>query len=82
MSEKQWNVESRVERIKTIAARICTDMRGESKHEVMLAIALATAALINANYQGLGRQRAVHSHVLRVRHHQEQGDRLDCGGRL
>ena len=73
MTEKQWNVESRVERVKEIAARVCTHVRGESKREVMHAMALATAALINANFEGIGRQRALEQHINNVRHHQERG---------
>ena len=69
MPELQWDVESRIGRIKEIAALIYTDVQGKPTREVMHAMALATAALIRTNFRGKGQERAFDSHVSNVRHH-------------
>lgn len=72
MSELRWDVESRVERVRAIAARIYQDVQGESTREVMHAIALVTAVLIKMNFRGMGQERALSSHIANVRHHASQ----------
>lgn len=72
MPELQWDVESRVGRVREIAARIYKDVQGEPVRETMHAIALATAALICTNFRGLGQQRALDSHITNVRHHTQR----------
>jgi len=69
MSEKQWDVETRVSRVREIAGRVYLDVMGESTREVMHAMALVTAVLIKKNFRGVGQAHALDSHIRNVRHH-------------
>ena len=69
MSEKQWDTDARVERVREISARIYKDVVGESTREVMHAMALVTGVLIQKNFRGMGQVRALESHIINVRRH-------------
>jgi len=70
MTEKDFHVEARVDRVREIAARIYNDVLGESVRETMHALALATAAVIRTNFrEGHGQHKALENHIDNVRHH-------------
>ena len=73
MPELQWDVETRVSRVKEIAALIYSDVQGKPTREVMHAMALCTAALILTNFRGRGIDQALDSHISNVKHHARKG---------
>jgi hypothetical protein len=73
MTELKWDVETRVGRVREIAARVYCDVQGESLREAMHALALATAAVIRTSYSGRGIETALEHHISNVRHHARKG---------
>ena len=69
MPELQFDVETRVGRVREIAADVYNVVRGKPTREVMHAMALATAALIKTNFRGNGQSQALENHISNVRHH-------------
>jgi hypothetical protein len=69
MPELRWDVETRIGRVREIAARIYGDVKGESVREAMYALALATAAVIKTSYRGNGQESALQQHIENVKHH-------------
>jgi len=66
MSEKAWDVESRVARVREIASRIIADVGAESTREAMHALSLATGIFIREYYTPSGRTAVIKHHAENV----------------
>ena len=51
MSERTWDADARIERIRAMAGRFCKQAEGESVRECIDALALAAGVLINQVYR-------------------------------
>ena len=72
MPELQWDVESRIGRIRQLAGKVYEDVTlpRDSVREVMHALALATATVIKENFPtSRGAEAAINQHLINVRHH-------------
>jgi hypothetical protein len=79
MAELQWDIESRIARVRELAARLYGDVREDvqglpvSVREAMHALALTTSAVIRTHYRGRGVESAIEQHIVNVRHHARKG---------